>query len=260
MTPHDICLQYAGNNRRCRKLKPDLKGKIALVTGSSRGIGRSIALALADSGAHEVLAARSRKLLKKVKQEVTDPGGEATVIPTDISDESEILNLFGSIRERWGRLDILVNNAGIGIFGELVDFAIEDFDKTVQVNLRGLYLCCQEVVKLMIPAEDGYIINISSVQGIKAYPTQSAYAATKHGIMGLSKALAAEVQEHGIRVSVILPGGTDTGLIARARPDLDRSRLIYPEDIARTVLYLLSLSDRAMVDQIVVRRSAASPF
>ena len=260
MTEHDTCQQHAVKSRRCRKLEPDLKGKIALVTGSSRGIGRSIALILADSGAHVVLAARNRKLLKEVEEEVTGPGGEATAIPTDISDESDILQLFGTVRERWGRLDILVNNAGIGIFGELVDFDIEDFDKTVQVNLRGLYLCCQEAVKLMIPAEDGYIINISSVQGIKAYPKQSAYAATKHGIMGLSKALAAEVQKHGIRVSVILPGGTDTGLIARARPDLDKSGLIHPEDIARTVLYLLSLSDRAMVDQIVVRRSAASPF
>jgi 3-oxoacyl-[acyl-carrier protein] reductase len=241
-------------------VKPELKGKIALVTGSSRGIGRSIALELAGSGAHVVLAARNRALLEEVEEEARGLGANATAVPTDISDEHEIRRLFKTIGDGWGGLDILVNNAGIGMFGELVDFSMEDFDKIVQVNLRGLYLCCQEAVRLMIPAKSGYIINISSIQGIRAYPTQSAYAATKHGIMGISKALAAEVQEHGIRVSVILPGGTDTGLITRARPELDRSGLIHPEDIALTVSYLLSLSDRAMVDQIVVRRSAASPF
>ena len=113
---------------------------------------------------------------------------------------------------------------------------------------------------MMIPAGSGFIINLSSVVGFKGYVNQSAYTATKHGVMGLTKSLAAEVQEHGISVSAILPGGVDTDFIGAARPDLDRSILIPPEDIAKTVLFMLSLSDRTMVDQIYIRRRTGTPF
>ncbi len=142
----------------------------------------------------------------------------------------------------------------------MVDLPMEDFDILIDINLRAVYSCCQQALKMMIPAGKGYIINLSSVVGIKGYPRQTAYGAAKHGVMGLTKALAAEVAEHGIRVSVILPGGVDTDLIREARPDLDSSVLIQPEDIADTVLYLLELPERAMVDQIYIRRSKSSPF
>jgi len=241
-------------------LQANLNNQIALITGASRGIGRSISLALADAGAHVILVARNKDLLQEVKDDITLSGGTATAIPTDLSDEHDIASLFAAVKEKWDKLDIVINNAGIGIFGKLVDFPIADFDTIMSVNLRGLYICCQEAMKLMIPNLRGYIINISSVQGIKAYPDHSAYAASKHGIMGITKALSHEAQDHGIRVSVILPGGVDTDLIRDARPDLDSSRLIHPQDIAHTVLFLLSLSDRATVDQIVVRRSGAAPF
>jgi 3-oxoacyl-[acyl-carrier protein] reductase len=112
----------------------------------------------------------------------------------------------------------------------------------------------------MEPRRRGYIINISSVVGFKGYVNQAAYAATKHGIMGLTKALALEAQPHGIRVSVVLPGGVDTELVRAARPDLDPKDLLQPDDIAQTVLYLLSLSDRAAVDQIYIRRRNSQPF
>ncbi len=238
----------------------DLRGMIAIVTGANRGIGRSISLALGACGAHVVLAARNKKLLKKVETEITSIQGKATSIQTDISLKRNIDLLFRSIKERWGKLDILVNNAAVGIFGKMADFRIEDFDKIMKVNLRGVYICCQEALKIMVPSGSGYIINISSMQGVKAYPNQSAYAASKHGVMGMTKSLATEVQKYGIRVSAILPGGVDTDLIRRARPDLDTAQLIPPEDIAQTVLYLLSLSDKAMVDQIIIRRRTALPF
>ena len=178
----------------------------------------------------------------------------------DLADEREIDDTFDRIEKQWGRLDILVNNAGIGFFEKLVDYPLSEFDKTININLRSLMQCCQRALRMMIPARSGYIINIASVQGIKGYALQSVYAASKHGVMGLTKALAVEVQEYGIRTSVILPGGVDTDLIREARPDLDPSVLMHPEDIAGTVLYLLSLSEQAMVDQIVVRRRSSSPF
>lgn len=238
----------------------DLKNKVALVTGASRGIGRCISLALAKAHAHVVLAARNKEKLNKVKKEIISMDSTATVIPTDIADRAAILSLFHSIREKLHRLDFLVNNAGYGIWGKLIDLSIEDFDRIMKINLRGTYICCQEAMKIMISARSGYIINISSAQGFKAYAEQSAYAASKHGVMGFTKSLAAEAQEYNIRVSAILSGAVDTDMITEARPNLDRSVLIHPEDIAKTVLYMLSLSDRAMVDQVYIRRMTAKPF
>ncbi len=198
--------------------------------------------------------------MNTLQDEIIGSGGFAKTHPTDLSKNEDIEDLFKKIKKDFGQLDILINNAGAIKSGNMVDLSMEDFDMLIDVNLRAVYSCCQQALKIMIPAEKGYIINLSSVVGIKGYPGQTAYGATKHGVMGLTKALAAEVAEHGIRVSVILPGGVDTDLIREARPDLDSSVLIQPEDIADTVLYLLELPERAMVDQIYIRRSKSSPF
>jgi len=238
----------------------DLQNKIALITGASRGIGQNISYSLAEKGVHAIITARTESKLLEVKKNITLKGGKVTSIPADLSKESDILNLFDVINKKFGKLEILVNNAAVGIFGKLVDFPIEDFDKIINVNLRAVYLCCQQALKIMIPAGKGHIINISSVVGFKGYPNQTAYTASKHAIMGLTKSLAAEVQEYGICVSAILPGGVDTEFVTQIRPDLDRSILIPPSDISNTVLYLLSLSDNAMVDQIYIRRRTSKPF
>jgi 3-oxoacyl-[acyl-carrier protein] reductase len=239
---------------------PELKGKIALVTGASRGIGKTISFALAQSGAHVILTSRNMDLLKKVEGEIRLKGGSASCMTADISEEKQIETLFERIQASFESLDILINNAGLGIWAKLVDFRTEDLDRILAVNLRGPYLCCRQAMRIMIPAHKGHIINITSVQGIRGYENQSAYAASKHGVMGFSKSLAVEAQEHNIRVSVVLPAAVDTEMIREARPDLDPSVLIRPEDIAKSVLFLLSLSDTAMVDQIYVRRMSGRPF
>jgi 3-oxoacyl-[acyl-carrier protein] reductase len=238
----------------------DLRSSVALVTGAGRGIGRSTSIALAGAGAHVVASARSRRELESVKADVEEKGGRATVITADLALEADIESLFREVKNGPGRLDILVNNAGIGLWGKLVDFPIGDFDRLYAVNMRGMYLCCQQALRLMIPAKRGFIFNISSVVGFKGYPNQSAYTATKHAVMGITKSLAVEAQEHNIHVAAILPGGVDTGFIGDARPDLDRSVLMPPEDIAATVLYMLSLSDRAWVDEVYIRRRKGTPF
>jgi 3-oxoacyl-[acyl-carrier protein] reductase len=238
----------------------DLSNKIALVTGASRGIGKNMSLALAEAGARVILSARDTRKLEQVQREIGDRGGGAAVIPSDLAKEEDIATLFEEIRRSFGRLDVSVHNAGIGHFEDLADFPMDKFDDIFRVNMRGTFLCCKHAMKLMIPARSGYIVNISSMQGIKGYTKQSAYAASKHGIMGMTKSLSAEAQKHNIRVSAILPGAVDTELISDARPDLDRSLLIPPGDISKALLFLLSLSDRAMVDMVVVRRSTASPF
>lgn len=238
----------------------DLQNKIALITGASRGIGQNISYGLAEKGVHVIITSRTESQLLEVKKNINSKGGKATAIPADLSKETDILNLFDEVNKRFGKLEILINNAGIGVFGKLVDFPIEDFDKIMNVNLRAVYLCCQQALKIMIPARTGHIINISSVVGVKGYPNQTAYTASKHAVMGLTKSLAAEIQEYGICVSVILPGGVDTEFVRQARPDLDRSILIPPSDISNTVLYLLGLSGNAMVDEIYIRRRTNKPF
>ena len=162
--------------------------------------------------------------------------------------------------DRFGKIDILVNNAGIGRFGSVADFEVCQFNELMAVNLRGTFLCCRQALKLMIPQKNGYIINISSVVGIKGYPNQAAYTASKHGIMGFTKSLAVEAQEHNIRVSAILPGGVDTELLRMARDDIETSTMMHPDDIAHAVIFLLSLSERAAIDQIYIRRNSSSPF
>ena len=237
-----------------------LAGQVALVTGGGRGIGRAVGKALAAAGAHVVVAARTRAEIEAVAREIADAGGQATAMQMDLADEASVRAVFTAVRARERRLDVLVNNAGIGFYGPVKDFAVEDLDRMVAVNLRGTFLCCQEAVRIMAPRKSGYIINISSVVGIKGYPEQAGYAATKHAIMGLTKSLAVEAREQGIRVSVILPGGVDTAMVREARPDLDPAILLQPEDIAQGVMYLLSLSDRAAVDEIYIRRRTSQPF
>ncbi|MDK1032899.1 MAG: SDR family oxidoreductase, partial [Planctomycetia bacterium] len=222
--------------------------------------GRVISLALGQAGAHVVTAARTQGEIEAVATGITAAGGKATALTMDLTDEASVENLFAEIKKRLGKLDVLINNAGIGFYGTLADFPIEKFDQIMAVNLRGVFLCCREAMKVMVPRKSGYIINISSVVGFRGYPSQSAYTASKHGVMGITRSLAVEAQEHGIRVSAISPGGVDTEMIRRSRPDLDPDILLKPADIAQAVLYLLSLSDSAAVDEIYIRRLKSKPF
>ncbi len=234
----------------------ELKNKIVLITGASKGIGKDLSTALAEQGATVVITARTQKLLARLQSEIGKAGGSAYYIAADLCKHKQIEQLFARIKKQFGRLDVLINNAGIGIFGQLVDFSMKDFDKIMEINVRAVYICCQQALKLMMAAKKGHIINMSSAACLKGYANQTAYIASKQAIIGLTRSLAAEVQKHQISVSVLLPGGVDTEMIAAARPDLDQSVLIPPSDISKTVLYMLSLSPRSTVDEIFIRRRA----
>lgn len=241
-------------------LLPDLHHKVAIVTGAGRGIGKAVAETLAQAGAHVFAAARTEKQIAEVCAAIRAKGQLATAVTCDVAKEQDVADLFHHVQAQAGQLDIAVNNAGVGIFGPLAEMSTADFDTVLNVNARGTFLCCREAMKLMAPRKSGTIINIASVTGFKGYANQSAYAASKHAIMGMTKCLAIEAQKLGIRACAILPGGVDTDMIGDARPDLNRAELMAPEDIVQSVMYLLSLSPRASIDQIYIRRRTSPPF
>lgn len=250
------------NTAAAWSLLPDLRGQIAIVTGGGRGIGRAIGRALSAAGAHVVLTARTESEIAAVAAEIRAAGGAALPIRADQANPDEIRALFARVRDQFGRLDVLINNAAIVRIAKFIDCTLEDFDAQIDINLRGVFVCCQEALKIMIPQRSGYIINVASAVAIKGYLNHTAYGAAKHGVMGLTKVLAMEAQPHQIRVSAILPGGVETDMLSKGQPHLmaDRSILLQPEDIAQSALFLLSLPPRAAVDQIYIRRYASAPF
>ncbi len=237
-----------------------LKEKVALVTGAGRGIGRSIALSLARHGARVALTARTEAELEAVQAEIETFGGQAACFPSDITQEAQVITLIGRTVERWGRLDILVNNAGMVLGKPLQETSAAEWDQVMAVNARAPFLLCREAIPFLSQQDISFIINIASVVATKGYINQSIYGASKHALLGMSKALAKEVQEDGIRVHVISPGGVDTEQLGLARPELDRSVLMQPEDIADIVLFLVTRQGNAVIDEINVRRAASTPW
>jgi 3-oxoacyl-[acyl-carrier protein] reductase len=169
-------------------MEKSLKGKVALITGAGRGIGRSIALTLAKHGAKVALAARSERELREVKSELIALGQEASYTVVDVSLEADVKILLEKSVRHFGRLDIVVNNAGLGIYGPLLETTVETWDKIMAVNARGPFLVCREAILHLKKQKRSFIINISSVVGVKGYENQTAYTASKHALMGLSKA------------------------------------------------------------------------
>ena len=235
-----------------------LDGRLAAVTGGGRGIGRSIALRLASLGAATVVAGPTQTHLDETVSLARSAGGTAIAIRADLAKEEDVLSLFAEI-SRLGKLDILINNAGIGRFGRLVDTTAEEWDFVMSVNLRGAFLCGREAMRAMT-GRGGRIVNIASVVGLKGYTDQGAYTASKHGLVGLSKVMALEGMKDNIITQVIAPGGVDTELIGDARPDLDRSGLMTPDDIADSVEFLLGQEGNAVIDLIQLHRKSSTPW
>lgn len=232
-------------------MKP-LAGKIAIVTGAGRGIGRVIALLLNQSGARVVLASRSESELSAVGEEVTKQNGEALVVATDLTRDEEIERLVNKTLERWGSVDYLINNAGWGRNSPVIKARVEDWDRTLQVNLRAPMILSQLVLPTLIQKGEGAIVNIASISGRAGQANTAAYSASKSGLIAFTESLYEEVREYGIKVAAILPGFVDTPLIPPTRR-LDKSKMIRPEDIAQTVFFVLTCSPNCCPVDITVR-------
>jgi len=229
----------------------ELKGQVAVVTGAARGIGEAISKQLASMGATVILVARDKARLEQVRQEIQAAGGSAHTAPLDLLDEPSIANLGKMIRNQHHRCDILINNAGIGLIGKpLVEMAPSDWDTLMGTNLRGPYLMVRALAPMMIAAQSGHIINISSLAGKNPLPNGAAYSASKWGLNGLTYSLAEELRPHNIRVSVIAPGSVNTGFGSSKQ---DNPRKIQPADVAHIVAMLVTQAPQSFVSEVLLR-------
>ncbi len=237
-----------------------LASQVAIVTGASRGIGRAVSVALAQEAATVVLAARSIRKLQETADKVTEAGGKAQIVVTELTKEESIKNLVKTTNENFGRLDILVNNAGITHSAKLERTTTEDWERCMQVNARAPFILCREALGLLRKSQAGYIINIASVVGVKGYPLQSAYTSSKHALRGMTISLAEELKGSNIRVHLLCPGGVDTELVQKVRPDIKKDELMRPEEIAELVLYLVTHKGNAVIDELHIRRATSTPW
>jgi len=234
----------------------ELKNKVALVTGAGRGIGRAIALALAQEGVKVALAARSQNELENVAQEVRALKTEALVIPTDMRDEQKVRAMAAKTASHFGGLQILVNNAGLGYFKPVSELATAEWDEMVDVNLRGVFLATREAIPHLRQAKESFIINVASLAGKNTFVNGGGYTATKWGLRAFSQCLMLEERQHGVRVLVVCPGSVDTEFAVAGRAGSPHSRkkeIILPEDVAETIVMSIKMPQRTMVSEIDIR-------
>jgi len=238
-----------------------LEGRVALVTGGGRGIGRATALALAREGAAVAVTARSVDQIEETARLVREAGGRAAAIAADIRQADEVERMAQTAARELGPIDILVNNAGVARFAPVLEAKPQDWQMMFEVNLLGAMLCTRAALPSMVERRRGWIINIASSAGIKGYVNQGGYCASKHALLGFTKVLALETRTQGIRVHAICPGGVDTDM-ARTHRDAGDSPddWMQPEEVARAVVFLASFDGVAMIDNIILRRYKATPW
>jgi hypothetical protein len=240
----------------------DLDGRVALVTGASSGIGEATALALAEEGARLALAARRTDVLEALVDRIENEGGEALVVPTDVTDDADVEEMIETTHEAFGSLDILINNAGVMLLEPIERATAANFRQSIEVNLLGLMNATRAAVPIMREQGSGHVVNVASVSGRKASAGASAYNASKFGVVGFSEALRQELTDGDVRVTVIEPGIVDTELAEHIPDEQSKEstdeRIASMEplsgtDIARSILYALSQPPHVDVNELLVR-------
>ncbi len=226
---------------------------ITIVTGASKGIGRAIALRMAEEGHNLMLISRDEKKLKEVKSEILSKNVECEYFPGDVADKAFVNESVKKIYNKYGRVDHLVNNAGIGIFKQFVDSSVEEFRKQMDVNIFGVYNFTRAVIDGMIRQRSGSIINIASLAGKNSFVGGTMYSATKHALLGFTRSLMLEVRMYNIRVAAICPGSVATDLISGSMAPPPMDKILRAEDIAETVMSIIKMPARALISEIDIR-------
>lgn len=233
-----------------------MKEKVCILTGAGGGIGASIAEMLFSCGYKLVLMGRDEEKLKKAAK-----GRECLILPGDICDDAYIKETVKKTVREYGGIDVLINNAGVAQSKPFTEISMEEYDAIMDTNARAPFLLCQTALPHLSASSFGTIINIASVTAHQGYALQSAYAASKHALLGFSKSLSKEYYQKGVRVHVISPGAVFTDMVRISRPDLTGEGMLLPRDVAETVLYLLKMRNCASVaDEIQLHRETKEPF
>jgi 3-oxoacyl-[acyl-carrier protein] reductase len=230
-----------------------LKGRVAIITGAGRGIGRATALSLAQAGADLVLAARTVAELEEVASTARALGRRALAVPTDVRDEAQVEALVHQAMAQLGRVDILVNNAGATGRRQVAELGTEEWARVLDTNTTGTFLVSRAVVPLMRERRWGRIVNVVSGNGRQGQANAAAYSASKFAVMGFSQSLAQEVRDDNITVTCVLPGPADTAMRAASTPNEDKSLLLRPEDVAEVILFVVTRPDYVVISEIPVR-------
>ena len=240
-------------------MKFDLNGKIAIVTGASRGIGETIAVEMAKSGANVFCLARNKDALDSTINKIISNGDKASAYSCDISDNEQFNNIVTDIFKEYGSIDILVNNAGITNDTLLMRMSDDQWDSVLNINLKGSFTCTRSVIKYMMKKKSGRIINITSIVGLTGNAGQANYAASKAGLIGMTKSIAKEVASRGITANCVAPGWIETamtdqlsdGVKNKFLSQIPTGKIGYPKDIANTVIFLASKEAEYITGQTI---------
>jgi NAD(P)-dependent dehydrogenase (short-subunit alcohol dehydrogenase family) len=240
-----------------KKIESPVEGKVAVVTGGTRGIGRAIAARLLEEGARVAICGTRQKSVEDAVAALSGKNAEfadrVLGAVADVSKREDVRRFIAAVLERFGSINILVNNAGVGVFASVADLAPEDWERMVGLNLSGVYYCCHEVLPILRTAGGGDVINISSLAGKNAFAGGAGYNATKFGLNGFSEAMMLDHRNDGVRVSYIMPGSVNTEFGGEAESGADWK--IAPSDIAEVVSMLLNMPRRTMVSRVEIRPS-----
>jgi len=231
--------------------QPRLAGQVALVTGASRGIGLAIARKLGTMGAQLALCARDAGRLENAEAELRQAGCRTLAVPTDVTDAAAVDALVQQVIGTLGGIDILVNNAGVGVFAPLHELREDEWDRVMNTNLKGVYLCSRAVAPQMMRRHGGHIINISSLAGKNAFAKGGVYCASKWGLRGMTACMAEDLRGYGIRVSAVCPGTVETEFSPHAGKDA--KKMLQPEDVAHVVAMLLTQAEQSFVSEVDLR-------